>query len=257
MNSLIKYPFKKILSIFEEFGRFIMLIVNVFRSYNSWSVYLSNSIDQMIIIGTNSIPIVIITSFFTGMVSSVQASYQMESTLTPKWIIGSLVGETMLLELAPVITSLVLAGRIGATIAAELGTMRVTEQIDALESISLDPIAYLVFPRVFAGIIMFPVLIIIADVFGISGGVFAAAFSLDIDTYQFMKGFKTWFKPWDAWYGIIKGLSFGIAITSISCFYGYYTKGGAAGVGKSTTSSVVVSCVAIMLLDYILAALLL
>ena len=168
MNSLIKYPFKKILSIFEEFGRFIMLIVNVFRSYNSWSVYLSNSIDQMIIIGTNSIPIVILTSFFTGMVSSVQASYQMESTLTPKWIIGSLVGETMLLELAPVITSLVLAGRIGATIAAELGTMRVTEQIDALESISLDPIAYLVFPRVFAGIIMFPVLIIIADIFGIS-----------------------------------------------------------------------------------------
>ena len=84
-----------------------------------------------------------------------------------------------------------------------------------------------------------------------------SAFSLDIDTYQFMKGFKTWFKPWDAWYGIIKGLSFGIAITSISCFYGYYTRGGAAGVGKSTTSSVVVSCVAIMLLDYILAALLL
>ena len=136
MYSLLKYPIKKILSLFEEFGRFIMLIVNVFRSYSSWPLYFTNSIDQMIIIGTKSIPIVILTSFFTGMVASVQASYQMESSITPKWVIGSLVGETMLLELAPVITCLVLAGRIGATIAAELGTMRVTEQIDALESIA-------------------------------------------------------------------------------------------------------------------------
>ena len=257
MYKLLKNLINHVLLIFENFGRYTFLIGNIFRSYNSWGLYISNAIDQMIMIGTKSIPIVILTSFFTGMVSSVQAGYQMESSITPKWVIGSLVGETMLLELAPVITCLVLAGRIGATIAAELGTMRVTEQIDALESISLDPIAYLVFPRVFAGFVMFPVLIIIADIFGISGGVFAAATSLDIDTYQFMKGFKTWFKPWDAWYGIIKGLSFGIAITSISCFYGFYTKGGAAGVGKSTTSGVVVSCVAIMLLDYILAALLL
>ena len=191
------------------------------------------------------------------MVSSVQAGYQMESSITPKWVIGSLVGETMLLELAPVITCLVLAGRVGATIAAEIGTMRVTEQIDALESLSLDPIAYLVFPRILAALIMFPVLTVIANVFGISGGIIAAMTTLDIDSYQFMKGLKTWFKPWDAWYGIIKGLSFGLAITSISCYFGFYTTGGAKGVGKSTTSSVVNSCVAIMILDYILASILL
>tara|TARA_Y100000590_G_C15394946_1_gene891530 strand:+ start:196 stop:825 length:630 start_codon:yes stop_codon:yes gene_type:complete len=208
-------------------------------------------------IGTKSIPIVILTSFFTGMVSSVQAGYQMESSITPKWVIGSLVGETMLLELAPVITCLVLAGRVGATIAAEIGTMRVTEQIDALESLSLDPIAYLVFPRILAALIMFPVLTVIANVFGISGGIIAAMTTLDIDSYQFMKGLKTWFKPWDAWYGIIKGLSFGLAITSISCYFGFYTTGGAKGVGKSTTSSVVNSCIAIMILDYILASILL
>jgi phospholipid/cholesterol/gamma-HCH transport system permease protein len=247
----------KILLMFESFGKYISLISNIFRSYNSWGLYISNSIDQMIIIGTKSIPIVVLTSFFTGMVSSVQAGYQMESSITPKWVVGSLVGETMLLELAPVITCLVLAGRIGATIAAELGTMRVTEQIDALESLSLDPIAYLVFPRMLAALIMFPVLTIIADIFGITGGIIAAISTLDIDSYQFMKGLKTWFKPWDAWYGIIKGLSFGLAITSISCYCGFYARGGAEGVGKATTASVVNSCIAIMILDYVLASILL
>ena len=128
---------------------------------------------------------------------------------------------------------------------------------ESLESLSLDPVAYLVFPRIVAAIVMFPVLIIIANIFGISGGVIAAMTTLDIDSYQFMKGLKTWFKPWDAWYGIIKGLSFGLAITSISCYYGFYTTGGAEGVGKSTTSSVVNSCIAIMILDYILASILL
>ena len=104
---------------------------------------------------------------------------------------------------------------------------------------------------------MFPVLTVVANVFGISGGIIAAMTTLDIDSYQFMKGLKTWFKPWDAWYGIIKGLSFGLAITSISCYFGFYTTGGAKGVGKSTTSSVVNSCIAIMILDYILASILL
>ena len=227
MYKLLKNLINHVLLVFENFGRYIFLIGNIFRSYNSWGLYISNAIDQMIMIGTKSIPIVILTSFFTGMVSSVQAGYQMESSITPKWVIGSLVGETMLLELAPVITCLVLAGRVGATIAAEIGTMRVTEQIDALESLSLDPIAYLVFPRILAALIMFPVLTVIANVFGISGGIIAAMTTLDIDSYQFMKGLKTWFKPWDAWYGIIKGLSFGLAITSISCYFGFYTTGGA------------------------------
>ena len=257
MLKLLLKPAQNILNVLEHFGRYCSLIANIFRSYNSWYDLMPKSVDQMIYIGTRSIPIVILTSFFTGLVSSVQAAYQMESTITPKWFVGSLVGETILLELAPVITALVLAGRIGATITAEIGTMRVTEQIDALETLSIDPIAYLVFPRVFAALVMFPIIIIIADVFGILGGIVAANNTLDVDTYQFMKGFKMWFKPWDAWYGIIKGLSFGLAITSISCYFGFYTKGGAQGVGNSTTSTVVTSCVAIMILDYILASLLL
>ena len=257
MLKILSKLIKKIISLFEGMGRYFNLMGEIFRSYESWRKFLPESINQMVVIGTKSLPIVILTSFFTGMVSSVQAAYQMESTLTPKWFVGSLVGETVLLELAPVITALVLAGRIGATIAAEIGTMRVTEQIDALETLSIDPVAYLVFPRLLATIIMFPIIIIVADVFGILGGILAAMNSLDVDSYQFLKGFKMWFKPWDAWYGIIKGLSFGLAITSISCYFGFYAKGGAAGVGKATTSSVVSSCIAIMILDYVLASLLL
>ena len=248
---------QKIINLFEGLGKFFYLMSNIFRSYGSWSKFYPNSINQMISLGVQSIPIVMLTSFFTGLVSSVQAAYQMESTITPKWYVGSLVGETILLELAPVITALVLAGKIGATITAEIGTMRVTEQIDALETLSIDPIAYLIFPRILAAFIMFPVIVIIADTCGILGGILASMSALDLAPYQFLKGFKMWFKPWDAWYGIIKGLSFGLAITSISCYYGFYTEGGAAGVGKSTTSTVVVSCIAIMIIDYVLASILL
>ena len=257
MKNFISYPLVIIVHFFQGISQYCELMSSIFRSYKSWGFYLKLSNAYIFQIGIKSIPIVILTSFFTGMVSAVQAGYQMESTITPKWIVGSLVGETMLLELAPVITSLVLAGKIGATIAAEIGTMRVTEQIDALESLSLDPIAYLVFPRMLATLVMFPVLIIIANIFGISGGIIAAMTSLDVDAYQFLKGLKTWFKPWDAWYGMIKGLSFGLAITSISCYFGFYTTGGAQGVGKSTMNTVVASCVTIVILDYLLAEVLL
>ena len=257
MSKIFNYPLKLTVSLFENIGRFILLMSQMFKTIDSKNIFLSNSLQQMISIGSKSIPIVILTSFFTGMVASVQAAYQMESSLVPSWYIGSLVGETILLELAPVITSLVLAGRIGATITAEIGAMRVTEQIDALQTLSIDPVEYLITPRIFAALLMFPVLTIIADVFGIVGGMYASYNSVGVDSYQFLKGFKTWFKPWDAWYGLIKGLSFGLAITSIGCYFGFYTKGGSQGVGKSTTSTVVASCVSIMIIDYILASILL
>jgi len=257
MRRILYYPIKTILSLFENIGRYAMFLSLIFKKIDSKNIFFENSINQMISIGTKSIPIVILTSLFTGMVSAVQAAYQMESSLVPTWYIGSLVGETLLLELAPVITCLVLAGRVGATITAEIGSMRVTEQIDALETLSIDPIEFLISPRILAAFIMFPVLIVVADIFGIIGGIIAATSSVGIDSYQFLKGFKTWFKPWDAWYGMIKGLSFGLAITTIACYCGFYTEGGSKGVGTSTTTTVVISCVAIMILDYVLASILL
>ena len=257
MNKIVNYPLKVFILFFENFGKFFFLLSRIFKKIDNRKIFFDNILNQMISLGSKSVPIVILTSLFTGMVSSVQAAYQMESSLVPIWYIGSLVGETVLLELAPVITCLVLAGRVGATITAEIGSMRVTEQIDALETLSINPVEYLITPRIIAGIIMFPVLIIIADCFGILGGIIACETSLNLEAYQFLKGLRTWFIPWDAIYGLIKGLCFGVAIISISCFYGFYTEGGSAGVGKSATSTVVVSCIAIMIIDFILASLLL
>jgi len=257
MFTIFDYPIKKITLFFQYIGEYLMLMLKMFRSIESWHKHSSNIIDQMIIIGSKSIPIVIITSFFSGMVTSVQGAYQMTTSLVPKWYIGGIVGESVILELAPMITGLVLAGRVGANIAAELGTMRVTEQIDALETLSLDPVAYLVVPRVLAGLVMFPVLVIIADFCGIFGGLAACLSTLDVNSYQFVKGLKSWFNPWDAVFGLIKALHFGFVITSIACYFGFYTTGGAQGVGKSTMNTVVASCVTIVILDYLLAELLL
>ena len=232
-------------------------MASMFRSIFTWHKYLNLTIDHMYQIGVLSIPIVILTSLFSGMVTSVQAAYQFESGFVPNWFVGSVVGESVLMELAPMMTALVMTGRVGATIAAEIGSMRVSEQIDALESLSFDPVSFLIMPRILASAIMFPMLVIIADCFGILGGLVAAMNAMDVSFMEFIRGLRNWFRPWDAWFGLIKGLFFGLAITSIACYQGYYTTGGATGVGKSTTATVVVSCIAIVFLDYVLAALLL
>jgi len=257
MFEIFNYPIRKFRLFFEQLGEYLVLLSQVFRSADVWHSYIPNTIDQMIIIGSRSIPIVILTSLSSGMVTCVQGAYQMTTTLVPKWYLGGIVGNGVLLELAPLITGLVLAGRVGANIAAEIGTMRVTEQIDALETLSLDPVGYLLFPRIIAGTFMFPVLIIIADFFGILGGLITCITTLDMNPYQFLKGLRSWFNPWDAIFGLIKAIHFGFAITSISCYFGYFTKGGAEGVGKATTSTVVVSCISILILDYFLAEILL
>jgi len=257
MFRLVLSPLHFLISSIEGIGRYVELMIIMFRSILKWHKYLGLAVEYMYQIGILSIPIVILTSLFSGMVTSVQAAYQFESGLIPNWYVGGIVGESVLLELAPMLTALVMTGKIGATIAAEIGTMRVTEQIDALESLSFDPISYLILPRIIAAIFMFPILIIISDCFGIFGGLIAAISSMDLTTTEFIRGLRSWFRPWDAWFGLIKGLFFGIAITSISCYQGYYTSGGANGVGKATTAAVVVSCIVIICLDYILAALLL
>ena len=165
MLRILIYPVNTFISFFEGVGEYVLLMAKMFRSVKSWNLYLGFTIDQMVNIGAQSIPIVMLTSLFSGMVTSVQAAYQFESGFVPNWFVGSVVGESVLLELAPMITGLVMTGKIGATITAEIGTMRVTEQIDALESLSFDPLAFLIFPRIFAAIIIFPVLIIIGDFF--------------------------------------------------------------------------------------------
>ena len=267
MVNFFRYPFELFYNSIEGLGKFFHLIFLSLCSIADWRENLSNILDQVIIIGIKSIPIVVFTSLFSGMVAGMQATYQYDIdtglptnllSQTLKYI-GSVIGTSVLLELSPMVTALIMTGKIGATITAEIGTMRITEQIDALESISFNPVAYLVMPRILASIIMFPYLVIVGDLFGILGGMIAATTSYEpLTVSMFFEGLKI--NPNlinDCIVGIVKGLFFGFAIASIACYKGYYTTGGAEGVGKSTTSTVVVSCISIVILDYILAAILL
>jgi phospholipid/cholesterol/gamma-HCH transport system permease protein len=256
MTSIFKAVGHGTLFHFENIGRFGILIAAMFRSLRDARIFLRRLPEQMYLIGNSSLPIVLITATFSGMVTSVQAAYQITGYV-PLYIVGSAVGESMILELGPVITALVLAGRVGASIAAELGTMRVTEQIDALESLAINPVAFLVVPRVIAGMLMVPALTVLADFVGIIGGWLISIATIDLTTTEFFKGFRMWFKTWDAVYGIIKSVFFGVGITIIGCYEGFHTSGGAEGVGRATTRAVVSSCLMILVLDYVLAALLL
>jgi len=241
---------------FVHMARFSTLVLNTLRASALVPSYLRIIFAQMMSVGVRSLPIVAFTSAFMGMVTSVQAVYQFQSYV-PIYLVGSIVTESMVLELGPVLTALVLSGRVGATIAAELGTMRVTEQIDALESLAIDPVAYLVMPRVVAGMVMLPVLTVFANCIGILGGFLAAILTLKITSFDFIKGMKLYFVPWDVFYGLIKAFIFGAAMTLISCYQGLNARGGAEGVGRATTNAVVVSCLSIFLLNYVLASLLL
>jgi len=205
-------------------------------------------VPQMARIGVDSIPIALFIAVFTGMVMALQASYTFTGAI-PLYFVGTLVGKTMILELGPVLTGLALSGRVGANIAAELGTMRVTEQVDALETLGYDPVAYLVVPRILAGTLMFPVVVILATAVGIVAGWGTAHELLDMSTPEFMKGLRLFFEPFDVQFAVIKSFTFGLTVTGVGCYFGFHTTGGAEGVGRSTTRSVVVSSMVILVLD--------
>ena len=227
--------------------------VRALRDGRTWAPHL---IGQMAKIGVDSVPIGLFIALFTGVVLALQASYTFTGAI-PLYFVGTLVAKTMVLELGPVLTGLSLSGRVGANIAAELGTMRVTEQVDALETLGYDPDAYLVVPRVLAGTLMFPVVVILADAMGILAGWATSLYLLKMSTPEFMKGARLFFQPWDVEFSIIKAASFGLTVTAVGCFFGFGTRGGAEGVGRSTTRAVVVSSMIILVLDAFWAATLL
>jgi phospholipid/cholesterol/gamma-HCH transport system permease protein len=199
-------------------------------------------------LGVESLPIALYIALFTGVVLSLLASYSFTGAV-PLYFVGTLVEKTTTLELAPVLTGLALAGRVGANIAAELGTMRVTEQIDALETLAYDPFAYLVFPRVIAGTFMFPVIVGMAMVVAIAAGWVASVVLLDLSSADFVKGMRLFFSTFDVRYGLVKSASFGTAVTWIGCMQGMQAEGGAEGVGRAATTAVVYSAVMILVLD--------
>lgn len=238
----------------EKFGKYCLLLYQSIRSLYEFRTYRKNLRDELLKIGYESVPIVLLTGAFTGAVMTIQTAYQLDITYVPITVIGSITSESLLIELAAVITSLVLAGKVGARIATELGTMRVSEQIDALESMGFNSISFLVLPRVLSGLIMFPLLYIFASVSGILGGLAAGYFSGALPAEEFIRGARQFFYPWDVTFGILKAFVFGFVITSVSCFKGYYAAGGAEGVGNSTTQATVLSCIYVLLADFVLAS---
>lgn len=238
---------------FGRFGSFFTLVLRAVPDAGTWSRLL---VLQMMRLGVESLPIALFISAFTGIVLSLQASYTFTGTV-PSYFVGALVGKTIILELGPVLTGLALAGRVGANIAAEIGTMRVTEQIDALETLAYNPMSYLVVPRVLAGILMFPIIVAFADALGIIGGWITALNLLDMSSPEFVRGLRVFFDPFDVQFSLIKAATFGLAVTSIGCFFGFATSGGAEAVGRSTTQAVVVSSMLILVLDAFWAVVLL
>lgn len=240
----------------DHAGRFSFLVVDLLRGLAEWRIYFPRTLEQAIAVGYGSLFIVLLVAGFAGAVTSLQTGYQFTGTL-PLYYAGAVISESMILELGPVLTALILAGRIGARYAAELGTMRVTEQIDALESLGRSPVSHLLLPRILAGMLVIPALTMFADATGIAVGWLTAKGSLGITNGDFVYGARYFFRPLDLWYSLVKSYFFAAAITLIPCYIGYNTQQGAEGVGRATTTAVVAASVTILLLDALTTKLLL
>lgn len=227
----------------------------MFSKPENVKMYWKEFMHQCVEIGIGSLGIVAIISVFMGAVSAVQTAYQLVSPLIAKSTIAQIVRDTVILEFAPTLVCIVLAGVVGSKIASELGNMRVSEQIDALEIMGINTKAYLIMPKILAALITIPMLVVLAMALGIYGGRLAGAASgiLSTDTYD--RGLIENFMPYNVRFAMYKAFTFALIISSIPAYYGYYVKGGALEIGRSSTKSVVVSCIMILFADYILAAL--
>jgi phospholipid/cholesterol/gamma-HCH transport system permease protein len=205
-------------------------------------------LGQMSRLGVDSLPIAVFIAVFTGIVLALLSSYIFTGAV-PLYFVGALVGKTVMMELGPVLTGMALAGRVGANIAAEIGTMKVTEQVDALETLAYDKYAYLVVPRVLAATMMFPVVTAFAMAVGLVAGWVTAINLLDLSTPEFLKGLRMFYQFKDIWFGLVKSASFGAAVALMGCLRGLGSEGGAEGVGAATTRAVVLGCEAILVLD--------
>ena len=210
---------------------------------------------QMVRVGTDSIPVVFLTAMFTGMVLALQ-TYNGFQRVHAENFVGSVVALAMLRELSPVLCGFMVAGRVASSMAAEIGTMRVTEQIDALEALATDPLQYLFVPRVIAGIVMLPLLVVLGDVIGIEGGKIVAVNLMRANPVIYQENTYQFLKMNDVWSGLIKAAVFGLILTLTGCVRGYYTTGGAEGVGRSTTSAVVTASLTIVVADFFLTKIL-
>ena len=241
----------------SRLGQYILFLGALFKNPESFKTYRKLILEECILIGINSIVLVSIVSIFMGAVSTLQTAYNLINPLIPDNVIGLVVRDLTILELAPTITAIIFAGKVGSSIAGKLGTMRITEQIDALEVMGINSVSYLVLPKIVATLFMYPFLVILAGTLAIGGGYLAAEFGGVLATADYFMGLKLEFNEFSIYFALIKSVVFGFLVASISAFMGFYTQGGALEVGQSSTRAVTVSCIAILLSDFVLAQLLL
>ncbi len=245
------------MNIFFHIGRYFLLMLKVFSRPEKTKIYFKQTLKEINILGIGSIGIVVIISIFMGAVITLQTAYNTENPLIPMYLIGLTARDSMMLEFSSTIVGLILAGKVGSNIASEIGTMRVTEQIDAMEIMGVNSASYLILPKIVATIFINPFLTIISMFVGIVGGWFAAVSTGAVTSYDYIYGIHYAFIPFYITYALIKTVVFAFIITTVSAYHGYYTQGGALEVGRSSTKAVVYSSVLILLFNLLLTQLLL
>lgn len=241
----------------KGFGKYLLFLGSLVVRRETFKTYYKLILEEAVLVGVNSILLVALVASFMGAVTTVQTAYNMVSPLIPKFIISQVVREMTILELAPTIIAIIYAGKVGSSMAGGLGTMRITEQIDALEVMGINSASYLVLPKVIASLIMYPMLVILAGVCALVGGYIVGSLTGIITPTDYIYGIRFVFNEYMITFALIKSFVFAFMISTISCFKGYYTTGGALEVGISSTEAVTTSVMAVLIGDYLLAQLLL
>ncbi len=241
----------------KNFGKFLIFISQLFVRRETFVTYVRLTLTECINVGYNSLFIVSVVSLFMGAVTTIQTAFNLVSPLIPAPVISLVVRDMTILELSPTIIAIIYAGKVGSNIAGELGTMRITEQIDALEVMGINATSYLVLPKIVASILMYPMLVVLSGFLTIWGGYATSVLTGVMTGTDYIIGIRMEFIPFNVAFALIKALVFAFLIASISAFRGFYTSGGALEVGQSSTAAVVNSCIAVLLADYLLAQLLL
>lgn len=252
---------KKMISYFSgilmHIGKYYSLMRQVFNKPEKSAVFKKRIFEEIEILGINSLPIVVIISFFMGAVITIQAAFGFESPWIPLYAVGVTTRDSVILEFAPTLVSLILAGKVGSSIASEIGTMRVSEQIDALEIMGVNSATHLIFPKIIAAVFINPFLIVLSMFTGISGGLVFGILTGVVTPFEYLYGIQYDFKIYNVVYALIKTVAFAFIISSVPAYHGYYTRGGALEVGRSSTTAVVYSSLLILLFNFILTQLLL
>ncbi|MDE5941549.1 MAG: ABC transporter permease [Muribaculaceae bacterium] len=241
----------------EQLGKYTLFLCKTFSIPDKWRTFFKRTVQEIIKLGVDSIPLVIVISLFIGAVITIQMQLNVTSPIIPAYSVGLATRDIVLLEFSNSILCLILAGKVGSNIASEIGTMRVTEQIDALDIMGVNSANFLVLPKIVAFVIFMPVLVVFCIGTSFVGGWGVAAFTDLISVSRYVYGMQAFFQEWYVWYGLIKSLFFAFIISSVASFFGYYVKGGALEVGKASTNAVVSSSILILLFDVVLTKLLL